>query len=264
MKKILEELQNELAQYHDGSVLDNDSRLIIHDEKCIYLYLKESGTLEKASYTPELYHFMSRPSCCSYSYDYKKDRVQVELMAHQKIGRRYKPTLGAFLQRWYCNQQPIEEFLKKVVSDTAKMSVDHANADKHNHCCWNLSDVTERQNSQKGTLSYQIKPPYYCYIAVTPCGEYRVLWGYFDGFLHSEDQYWLCQDMDALIDLLRSIMRIERAPVWVKKRGTPKDIWKREPGAFCASEDFPKTAQRVEWLLSLDDSDFAVWTVNRT
>ena len=97
MKSILAELQNELEQYHDDSVLDNKSRFIVHDEKYIYLYLKESGALEKASYTPELYHFMARPSCCSYSFDYKKERVQVELMSHQKAGKRYKPTLGASL-----------------------------------------------------------------------------------------------------------------------------------------------------------------------
>jgi hypothetical protein len=263
MKSILAELQNELEQYHDDSVLDNKSRFIVHDEKYIYLYLKESGALEKASYTPELYHFMARPSCCSYSFDYKKERVQVELMSHQKAGKRYKPTLGAFLQRWYGNQQPIEEFLKAVVNETAQMSVDHANADKHNHCCWNLSTVSASQNSQKSTLSSQIKPPYFCYIAVTPSGEYRVLWGYSDGFAHLEQQYWICRDMDSLIDLLGAIMRIKKAPVWLKQSGTPKDIWKRDPGTYCASEDFEKTAHCVERLLSLDDSDFGVWTVNK-
>ena len=263
MKKILEELQYELAQYQDDAVLDNDSRFIVHDEKYIYLYLKESGALEKASYTPELYHFLARPSCCSYSYDYKKERVQVELMAHQKAGKRYKPTLGAFLQRWYCNQQPVEEFLKAVVSETAGMSVDHANADKHNHCRWNLSNVTGSQNSQKGTLSYQIKPPYFCYIAVTPNNEYRVFWGYSCNIFPLVGQYWICQDIDLLIDLLGTIMRIEKAPALIKQSGTPKDIWGRNPGAYCASENFPRTAKYIEHLLSMDDSEFNVWTVEK-
>lgn len=263
MKKILEELQSELEQYHDDSVLDNNSRFIVHDGKYIYLYLKESGVLEKASYTPELYHFMTRPSCCTYSYDYKKERVQVELLAHKKAGKRYKPTLGAFLQRWYCNQQPIEEFLKAVVSETAGMTVDHANADKHNHCRWNLSNVTGIQNSQKGTLSSQIKPPYFCYIAVTPSGEYRVLWGCADEYWHLEQHYWICRDMDSLIDLLGAIMQTEKIPVWAKQSGTPKDVRMREPGAYCASEDFQKTAQCVERLLSLDDSDFSVWVTEK-
>lgn len=263
MSKILEELQNELAQYHDDSVLDNRSRFIIHDDKYIYLYLKESDILAEASYSPELYHFMSRPSCCSYSYDYKKERIQIELMAQQKTGKRYKPTLGAFLQRWYCNQKPIEEFLLDVVNETKKGSVDHANAGKHNHCRWNLSNVTGSQNSQKGTLSYQIKPPYFCYIAVTPDSKYRVLFGYSDGFLHKEQQYWLCNDMNALISLLKEIMKTKRIPAWIKQYGTPMDVRNREPNAYCASEDFAKTAQHVERLLSLNDSDFAVWTVNK-
>lgn len=262
MKKILNELQGELEQYHDDSVLDNNSRLIVHDGKYIYLYLKESGVLEKASYTPDLYHFMARPSCCSYSYDYKKDRVQVELMAHRKTGKRYKPTLGAFLQRWYCNQQPIEEFLKGVANETVKMSVDHANADRHNHCRWNLSDVTGSLNSQKNTLSYHIKLPYFCYIAVTHEGKYRVLCGYSDNFWHGEYQYWLCNDMDSLISLLREIMKIKKAPAWIKQHGTPEDIWNREPGSFCASEDFSKTAKHAERLLSMDESAFNVWTAD--
>lgn len=263
MQNILSKLQDELAQYNDDAVVDNDSRFIIHDEKYIYLYLKESGVLEKASYSPELYHFMARPSCCSFSYDYKKDRVQIELSTHYKTGKRYKPTLGAFLQRWYYNQAPIEEFIQAVVEETAKGSVDHANADKHNHCHWNLSDTTASRNSQKSDLSFRIKLPYFCFIAVTPTGQYRVLWGYYDGFAHAEQQYWLCRDMDSLIGLLGAIMQMENAPVWVKQSGTPKDIWKREPGAFCASEDFPKTAQYAERLLSMEESAFAVWTANK-
>lgn len=263
MKKILEGLQEELNEYHDNSVLDNDSRLIVHDEKYIYLYLKESGVLEKASYTPELYHFMARPSCCSYSYDYKKDRVQVELMAHQKSGKRYKPALGAFLQRWYHNKLTVEDFLNVVSTETSEVSVDHANADKHNHCHWNLSDVTISQNSRKGTLSYQIKPPYFCYIAVTPNNEYRVFWGYSCNVFPLVGQYWICRDIDSLIDFLGAIMRIEKAPALIKQSGTPKDIWGREPGAYCASENFPRTAKYVELLLSMDDSEFNVWTVEK-
>ena len=184
-------------------------------------------------------------------------------MTHQKAGKRYKPTLGAFLQRWYCNQKPSNEFLESIVNETKVISVDHANADKHNHCRWNLSDSTFSKNSQKGTLSYQIKPPYFCYIAVTPNNKYKVLCGYSDGFLHREQQYWLCNDMDSLISLLREIMKVKRIPAWIKQCGTPEVVQKREPDAYCASEDFKKTAQCVERLLSLDDSDFAVWMANK-
>lgn len=51
MSKILENLQEELNQYHDGAIVDNKSRMVIHDGSYIYLYLKESGVLEKASYS---------------------------------------------------------------------------------------------------------------------------------------------------------------------------------------------------------------------
>lgn len=141
--------QCELAQYQDDSAPENKSRIIIHDDKYIYLFLKASGSKETATYTPDLYHFMARPSCCSYSYDYKRGRVQIELMTHKRSGNRYKPTLGAFLYAWYQNIQPLDDFLQNVPIITRESSIDHANADKHNHCDWNLSRVSVSQNSKK-------------------------------------------------------------------------------------------------------------------
>lgn len=259
MSKILENLQEELNQYHDGAIVDNKSRMVIHDGSYIYLYLKESGVLEKASYSPELYHFLARPSCCSYSYDYRKDRVQIELMSHRKTGNRYKPTLGGFIQRWYHNHLPLDDFLANVVNDTKRKSVDHANADRHNHCKWNLSDVTASQNSRKNELSFRIKPPYFCYIAVTPDGEYRVACGYTGGIMQCVQTYFLCRDIDSLTDLLKAIVNMKVPPAGIRRSGTPKEILNREPKAFCASENFSKTATYAEWLLSLDEDEFSEW-----
>jgi len=263
MHQIIEELQNELDRYHDDSIVDNRSRMIVHDKKYIYLYLKESGVTETADYSKDLYHFMARPSCCSYSYDYQKDRVQIEIMEHWREGKRYKPTLGGFVQRWYRNKRPLDEFIAEVVNETRVLSVDHANADRHNHCSWNLSDVTTSQNSKKNALAFRVKPPYFCYIAVTPENEYRVTWGYEGGFLYGEWQYWICRNMDALIDLLQAIMNMPKPPARIRHSGTPKEIWEREPGALCASENFIETARYAERLLNMHEDEFAEWVIKK-
>lgn len=260
MYEILEQLQDELNAYNDDSVIDNRSRMIVHDGCYIYLYLKNSGTLETMNYSPELYHFLARPSCCSYSYDYKKERVQIELMAYKKAGKRYKPTLGGFMQRWYKNNLPLDKFLEGLPKETAKHSVDHANNDRHNHCKWNLSDVGGSNNSKKGVLSFNIKPPYFCYIAVTESEEYRVAFGYENTRKQGFTQYFLCKDIGNLITLLRAIMQIKKPPAWIRKYGTPWELWKADPKAICANESFRSATGNAERLLSMDESEFTIWT----
>lgn len=153
-------------------------------------------------------------------------------MSHRKTGNRYKPTLGGFIQRWYHNHLPLDDFLANVVNDTKRKSVDHANADRHNHCKWNLSDVTASQNSRKNELSFRIKPPYFCYIAVTPDGEYRVACGYTGGIMQCVQTYFLCRDIDSLTDLLKAIVNMKVPPAGIRRSGTPKEILNREPKAF--------------------------------
>lgn len=50
MKQILQKLQAELDARGHGACVDNNSRMIVHDDRNIYLYLKESGMTEYVSY----------------------------------------------------------------------------------------------------------------------------------------------------------------------------------------------------------------------
>ena len=71
MKQILQKLQAELDARGHGACVDNNSRMIVHDDRNIYLYLKESGMTEYVSYTPELYYLLASPRFCSFSYKYQ-------------------------------------------------------------------------------------------------------------------------------------------------------------------------------------------------
>lgn len=101
MKQILQKLQAELDARGHGACVDNNSRMIVHDDRNIYLYLKESGMTEYVSYTPELYYLLASPRFCSFSYKYEMGRAMVELMPYYKSGRRYKRHLGTVLLQWY-------------------------------------------------------------------------------------------------------------------------------------------------------------------
>lgn len=90
-------------------------------------------------------------------------------------------------------------------------------------------------------------------------GEYRVVYGYTDGFLHGAWLYCLCQDFDSLIDLLHCFLQMKKAPAYIKQIGTPKEIWNRSPAISSASAEFKSTAHYAEQLLAMEDSEFDLW-----
>ena len=261
MSEILMNLQEELDAYDDDAVVKNKSRMIINDGKYIYIYLCESGAIEYATYSPELYHFLTRPSRCSYSYDYNKERSQVELMQFpQIVGKRYKPRLSSFLYQWYINNDHTESFFKKLPNVTCSTEVDHANGDKHNHCVWNLLGVESSKNREKYDYSLRVKPPYYLYIAVTPEKDYRIEYGFENEFRHGQTLYLFCRNIDDLTALLQSIMAIDTAPIWMRHNGTPRQIYNAHPKEICACEDFHVAAHKAELLLAADPTLFTTYT----
>lgn len=195
MKQILQKLQAELDARGHGACVDNNSRMIVHDDRNIYLYLKESGMTEYVSYTPELYYLLASPRFCSFSYKYEMGRAMVELMPYYKSGRRYKRHLGTVLLQWYKHGNTAEQFINAYPTlDKAKLTADHINSDIHNHCVWNMDEVPTTANSQKSDLAARIKPPYFCYAAITPESIYRVCFGYRTDFFHGQELYLSCDD----------------------------------------------------------------------
>lgn len=254
------DLQAELDTYNDDAVVKNRSRIIVHDDEHIYIYLCRSGTLEYATYSPDLFHFLTRPSRCSFSYDYKKERSQVELMQFPKIdGKRYKPFISSFLYQWYMHKDHGEGFFASLREKTRSADVDHVNGDKHNHCTWNLLD-SFGGNRRKNNLPLRVKPPYYLHIVATPEKEYRIEFGYENNFYHGQTIYLLCENIDDLIHFLFSIMNLETPPVWIRRNGTPKQVYNTNPRGICKCECFKSATHTAERLLSADPSLFIPYT----
>ena len=261
MKQILQKLQAELDARGHGACVDNNSRMIVHDDRNIYLYLKESGMTEYVSYTPELYYLLASPRFCSFSYKYEMGRAMVELMPYYKSGRRYKRHLGTVLLQWYKHGNTAEQFINAYPTlDKAKLTADHINSDIHNHCVWNMDEVPTTANSQKSDLAARIKPPYFCYAAITPERIYRVCFGYRTDFFHGQELYLSCDDNELFTDCLRKIMAMKDAAAWVRRYGTPAQVYQKDRKGFFASETFMRADRFAERLLSMEPTAFERWT----
>ncbi len=66
-----------------------------------------------------------------------------------------------------------------------------------------VDEVPTTANSQKSDLAARIKPPYFCYAAITPESIYRVCFGYRTDFFHGQELYLSCDDNELFTDCLR-------------------------------------------------------------
>ena len=235
--------------------------MIIHDSKSIYILHKQSCQFEHTGYTPELYFILCKPSICSYSYDYHKKRIAVEIMLQQRNGKRWKNLLGRFLYFWINNERPTEVFLRDLPIDRT-LSVDHINGDRGNHSFWNLSGITKSANSRKGEYASRIKPPYYCYAVVDSDSKYRVCFGYRNPWWQGQEMCIMCDTIDLLIHFYKSLMEISNAPAFLSRGETPFLLWKADKKKGTAMEDWKKARDYADYLLGLTDSDFEHWTEN--
>lgn len=253
------DIQAELDAYGVGGVVENRSRLIVHDESGIYILHKQSGQVEYTEYTPELYHVLCVPSICSYSYDYKKRRINVEIMRPQKSGKRWKNLLGRFIFFWMNNTLPTDEFLQNMPTEE-NISVDHVNGDKHNHSFWNLSGMSSKDNNRKREYASRIKPPYYCYSLVDSDNKYRVCLGYRNPWRQGQELRYICDTADLLIHFYKSVMKIPNAPGFLHRGETPFLIWKADKNRATAMENWKRARDYADYLLSLSAEDFEPWT----
>lgn len=265
-KIILSNMQSELDSWGGRACADNASRLIVHDERTIYLFLKQSRQVEYASYTPETYYFMASPHYCSYFYDYKAGRAKVELMPHYNVHKRYKHNIATVMLQWYKQGLSADEFVRVfpyIVQELkdSKQTADHINSDTHNHCAWNLDQITSTANSQKSDYAARIKPPYYCYSALTEAGIYRICFGYKKPLRFWGQELCIqCETPELFLDFLKKVMSMKKPAAWVRKYGTPAEIYKSEPKSVYASQDFAKADKYAEKLLSMEEDQFQNWT----
>lgn len=203
----ISELQSELDKWGGQACADNGSRLITHDDRTIRLYLKQSQQMEYASYAPNTYYLMASPNYCSYSYDYKAGRTKVELMPYYNAGTRQKHNVGTLLLQWYKHGGNIDEFVQmfpQIAEELRanKQTTDHVNSDIHNHCIWNLSQMTSIDNLHKTDYVARIKPPYYCYPIITADNKYRIRFGYETPFGQGQEMHIKCETSELFLAFL--------------------------------------------------------------
>lgn len=260
---IIERLQREVEEHGEGAVVNNKSRLIIHDGRDVYILHKPSGQVEIANYSPKLYYVMCCPSLCEYSYDYRKGRMLIEINAKQKNGKRWKVILGRFIYLWIKNDRPVNDFLHDMPI-LPELSVDHVNGDKTNHSSWNLMGLSKAENNRKGTRPLRVKPPYYCYTVVDEQGKYRVCFGYENLWWQGQEMLFICDSVDQLVDLYRAIMNISHAPCFLRRGETPLAFWKADKKGLTAVENWAKSRKYTDFLLWLDESELEKWEVGNT
>ena len=256
---LLDRCQKELSIY-EGAVADNKSRTVIHDDEVIMVIYKASGKMEYTEYEPELYRILCTPSICTYSYDYKKRRIMVEIFLKQKSGKRWGGMLGHFINLFRHREEALSDFLHNMPKRTG-FTTDHANDDTGNHCSWNLSRMTARENLLKGRYLSRIKPPYYCYIAVDAENQYRVHFGYGNGWHWGQSFYILCETPETLNHFLRTAASLKEAPSFLRRWESIFSLWKTDKGAIYAAKNYCQAKKEAEQMLKMRLSDFDRWTL---
>lgn len=259
---LIKQAQIEIDAAGTSGEADNKSRTIVHDERYIYLHLKQQNVNEVLTYSPDLFLFLADKHLCSYSCRPKKGcRTYVELRCFYGGDARCTPSLGAFAHYYYKSGLPAERFMlsmPKIMAEKRelKLEIDHVDSDCHNHSRWNLAEMSSRENNVKNDIVAKIKPPHYFFPAVTPSGEYRVECGWVvpcvrDGGLCLEGQkrFVLCGDTASFISCLKSF----RAYCKTVNKSTMK-------GYFAG--DFETSTCVAEKLIEMDEEEFFRWTVD--
>ncbi len=261
MIKTIAELQAELDNRGEYGCVDTKSRLVIHDDETIYIYLKNHKVTEYASYTPELYYLLACPCYCSYDYSPVEKRAKVEVGC-ALLKTRCRCNLGRMILLWYRNERCVEDFVDafpEIIEANKVIDTEHLNSDIHNHCTWNLTGATRSENRGKGDHAAHIKPPYFCYYAITADRKYRVCFGYKTDFHWGQTMYIQFATLGSLTDFLRSVMKMSKATAFVRRYGTPTEVYKADPKAVYAAQNFQVASHYAKQLISMDDDAFMKW-----
>lgn len=154
----------------------------------------------------------------------------------------------------------MQKLLKQVHSENHTMVTVASPNDDFICPLWNMDEVPTTANSQKSDLAARIKPPYFCYAAITPESIYRVCFGYRTDFFHGQELYLSCDDNELFTDCLRKIMAMKDAAAWVRRYGTPAQVYQKDRKGFFASETFMRADRFAERLLSMEPTAFERWT----
>ena len=275
LEELAKENQKELDANGKNSYADTHSRMVVHDKEYIYIFRKKDFFIDYLNYSPDLYSVLATPSLCSFKRN-TCNRTQVELMDYRHEGKTYSPMLNRFAYFYYDSGMDAMQFLRefKEISELSKkdgIEIDHADNNINNNCHWNLSAIRlhENRNGGKGSLLAQIKPPYFCYIAVTPTGGYRVKFGYITpacepARMIGQQYHIFCPNIEILNDFLKSVFTdfvpVGNLPAHLAHWGNPqyrRAILKGHKDYFSGS--FETSASVAKELLGMREDEFVVW-----
>lgn len=168
----LEQTVSRLQDRYSGTgvVINNRSRIILHDEKYVYVFMKKHGEFYQCSFGEDMFTFLANPKSCRLTVDGEYQRkLRLELSKDDFSGRRLQPFASRFLYFYNICGLPVREFLTQFeridrATKLRRVDIDHLNGDHKNNCYWNLAAMPEAENRWvKRDLSSRIKPPYFCF-----------------------------------------------------------------------------------------------------
>lgn len=161
------------------------SRIVVHDQRNIYIWLKTPDKYLQLDYTPDLFSLMVNPSYVSYRFN--GSYAQLEFMEHTRNGVHCEPFVHKFAYNYYHSntdavmlmyQFPEIERKGRRITATlnaaARPTIDHFNDDTGNNCKYNLSVMTQSENSQKHSYAGAFTPPYELWHTITDDGKYLI------------------------------------------------------------------------------------------
>lgn len=267
--------------YNGGVVRDNPSRTIkvTPDGKYIEIYLKRQKTTERLEYHSVLYDILATPNICSFFVG-SGCRTMVRVYRGKNYTTLYLSRLVYVFHNFYEDGMAVDTILDKFMAlngeckqelaervsapekrRSEEATIDRVNSDIHNNCMWNLAVMTQSNNSLKRDLVAKIKPPYYAYIAVTDQEEYRITFGYMNEFHWGQELHILCRNDDRLIDFLRCVTAMKDVPAFMRRYGSPKEVYSQNKSAPYFAGDFRKAERYAEKLLAMAYSEFLIWDV---
>lgn len=244
-------------------VMDTPHRMIsiTDDGKYIRLYLRANGVTEYLNYTPELLNLIGKPGNVSFGVSSGK-RTQVWMTSRGSETRSvYLSALAYACYHMGVNEHNFVTRMPEIMNEfkLKGMEIDHVNSDIHNQCVWNLAKVTANCNAVKHERFARVKPPFYLYAAVTDGGEYRIRYGYRNGFSFGQEFHMICKTSEGLNDFLKYIMQEKIRPIFLKRGQSAYQLWIDHKKAPYYAGDFSRAATEAEKLLAADGSRFEVW-----
>lgn len=228
----------------------------------IFLRHSKSGRTYFCKKDPELYELL-----CDHHiswYYAKANKLQANIVRGGKIVDDLKPYFHQLVFAFEHYGARCNNFIGRIRQmqrdfEKASLTIDHLDGTQENAMPWNLSTMTQAQNSAKKDLLDRVRYPFFLF-AVYFEEKYRIYCGrILEPIVGALDyNLWICETPDDLIDCVRAFLSCE----W-EDGLSPAKNFKKNPDTVCFQNyfgDFGASGIREE-LMKKPVEDFAVWKV---